>query len=314
MKPSECAVVVIILFACNLMVTAGEQTKSQIKSAGYQTDIMMMPYYTGTILPTPQQVKYEKSFLSLDRTGIILADDIEKTDGRLSYLLDRINRYGGEYEFITPSMNQDKTCLIYIGNTQEAEDLSVPAKPQGYLIKSDRKKIILKAYDHQGLLWAISSLNQMIRIDDHNPQVQMVQVVDWPETLQRGFLGGRGMSEKPEIISHFMVAYKFNLVDFRDEITKDKQHQGNWRLPRSDIFHERITEIGRRFKTLGFRWYAGSRFLGWGQIPQINCSSEKDFGIIYKNFALPIAKAGGGLSVQFDDTRFPLHPDDQKKF
>lgn len=111
-----------------------------------------------------------------------------------------------------------------------------------------------------------------------------------------------------------MVAFKYNLVDFRDEITKDREHHDNWRLPRSEIFHSRAKGIGRRFKALGFEWYAGGRLLGWHDIPQINCSSEKDFNIIYKNIALPIAEAGGGLSVQFDDTRYPLHPDDEKKF
>ncbi len=182
------------------------------------------------------------------------------------------------------------------------------------MITSKGKKIFLKAHDSQGLLWAISSLNQMIRIHNQKSQVRLVQIVDWPKTLQRGFLGGSGIGNKPEIAAHFMVAFKFNLVDFRGEITKDKEHHDNWRLPRSDIFYKRIKGIGERFKALGFQWYAGDRFLGYDQVPQINCSSETDFNIIYKNFALPIAEAGGNLSVQFDDTRYPLHPDDKKKF
>ena len=85
-------------------------------------------------------------------------------------------------------------------------------------------------------------------------------------------------------------------------------------MPRSDIFHERLKEIGERLTPLGFEWYAGARFLGYDRVPQINCCSKADFDIIYNNFALPIANAGGNLSVQFDDTRYPLHPRDKKKF
>ncbi len=92
MKFANCVMVIVMLFVCNLLVVAGERTNSQIESAGYKTDVMMMPYYTGTIIPTPQQVKYERIFLSLEKTGIVLADDIKSSDSRLSYLLDRIKR------------------------------------------------------------------------------------------------------------------------------------------------------------------------------------------------------------------------------
>ena len=134
MKFSHYTAAVVVLFVCSLFAAADGQTKSQIESAGYKTDVMMMPYYTGTIIPTPQQAKYGKTFLSLDRTGIVLADDIMSTDSRLSYLLDRITRYGGNYGFVSPSGVQGKTCLIYVGNTKEASDLIPPEKPQEYLM------------------------------------------------------------------------------------------------------------------------------------------------------------------------------------
>ena len=268
----------------------------------------MMPYYTGKILPTPQKVVYKQEYISLANTAIVL-NNITKNDPRLDYLLQRITRYGGNYAFVEKP-NAKYTCIININD----DTLKAPNNPQGYIIKSVGNKISLKGNDFQGLLWAISSLNQMIFNENGESFMQTIDVSDWPELLQRGFLAGYDISKNPEVIAHFMVAFKLNLVDFRGEISGDKKHYKNWRLPRTAIFYQRIKDIGEKLSPLGFTWFAGARFLGYDEIPQINCSSKSDFDIIYNNFALPIAKAGGNLSVQFDDIRYPLHIDDKKKF
>ena len=268
----------------------------------------MMPYYTGRVLPSPQKAEYKDKYLSLSKTAIVL-NGIHSNDPRLKYLLQRIALYGGKYEIVKLG-GTAHTCVITINDAA----LAPPKNPQGYIIQSNGKNISLKASDFQGLLWAISSLNQMIFVMDGEPVVRSLDVIDWPESLHRGFLAQAEISKDPEVIAHFMVAYKWNWVDFRGQIAGDKKHYNDWRLPRSSIFLNRVKEIGERLTPLGFMWYAGARFLGYDQIPQINCSSEADFDIIYNNFALPIAKAGGHLSVQFDDTRFPVHPDDLHKF
>ncbi len=266
----------------------------------------MMPYYTGKILPTPQQVEYKYEYLSLANTAIIL-NDVKENDPRLKYLLERITRYGGKYEFVKEE-NIKHTSVIKINDAA----LNAPQNPQGYVIKSSGKTLSLKASDFQGLLWAISSLNQMIFVKDGEGVVRTLDVIDWPDSELRGMLP-ESMNDVRQL-AHLMVAFKLNLVDLRAGISKDKEHFDDWRLPRTNTFHERLKDIEESLTPLGFEWYAGARFLGYDQVPQINCSSEKDFDIIYNNFALPIAKAGGNLSVQFDDTRYPVHPDDMNKF
>jgi hypothetical protein len=64
--------------------------------AGNSDDPYMMPYYTGVIVLTPQQVEYKDEYISLANTAVIL-NDIKPDDARLKYLLERIARYGGKY-------------------------------------------------------------------------------------------------------------------------------------------------------------------------------------------------------------------------
>ncbi len=270
------------------------------------TDPYMMPYYTGKILPTPKNVEYKDVYLSLTNTAIIL-NNIEQNDPRLKYLLERITLYGGQYEFVTEA-NTEHTCVIKIND----DALTSPQNPQGYTIKSKGNVISIKGADFQGLLWAISTLNQMIFINDGETVVRTVDVTDWPDSELRGMLPDVTYDIKQ--LAHLMVAFKLNLVDFRATLSTDQEHGTDWRLPRSAVFYNRLSEVKDQLTSLGFVWYAGARFLGYDQVPQINCSSDSDFYTIYNNFAVPIANAGGNLSVQFDDTRYPLHPNDINTF
>lgn len=285
-------------------IPSSSQTLSFDFSTG--TDTYMMPYYTGKILPTPKSVVYNDTYLSLANTAIIL-NNIDQNDPRLKYLLERITLYGGQYTFVTQESTEN-TCVIKIND----DALTPPQNAQGYVIKSVGKTIALKGTDFQGLLWAISSLNQMIFKQDGETLVRTLDVTDWPDFQLRGML--------PDVtyditqLAHLMVAFKLNLVDFRATLSVDQEHATDWRLPRSQAFYDRLNEVKDELTSLGFVWYAGARFLGYDQVPQINCSSDSDFTTIYNNFAVPIAQAGGNLSVQFDDTRYPLHPDDINTF
>jgi hypothetical protein len=289
------------------MTSVQENIPTSDKSITFEfDDLYMMPYYTGKILPSPKNVEYKSEYRSLTNTAIIL-NNIESNDPRLKYLLDRITRYGGKYAFATQE-SAEYTCVIKIND----DSLTPPQNPQGYVMKSSGKILSLKGTDFQGLLWAISSLNQMIFIKDGKTVVRTVDVVDWPDSELRGMLPDVTYDIKQ--LAHLMVAFKLNLVDFRATLSIDKEHGIDWRMPRSNIFYERLNEVKEQLTSLGFVWYAGARFLGYDQVPQINCSSDSDFNTIYNNFAVPIANAGGNLSVQFDDTRYPLHPDDINRF
>ena len=79
------AVVIYIAGVCH----AAEPT-SETKPSPYR-----LPYFTGKILPTPQQVEYSDRAVSLEHAGVLLGDGIAVDDGRLRELRGRIDAYGG---------------------------------------------------------------------------------------------------------------------------------------------------------------------------------------------------------------------------
>jgi len=102
-----------------------------------ESDVMMAPFYTGTIYPTPQKATYAQSFAALSSVGILLGDGIKEDDPRVAVLMDRIARHGGKASFVkTPSTPH--ATLVCIGGGAAADALldgrRVPERPQGYLI------------------------------------------------------------------------------------------------------------------------------------------------------------------------------------
>ncbi len=284
---------------------------------GYKSDPMMMPYYTGKIIPTPKHATYKDEYISITNTAIIL-NDIAKDDIRLKYLLDRITRYNGKYE-ITEKPTEKHTCIIKIND----ESIDSPEQEQGYTIKSSDKTISIKGTDFQGLLWAISSLNQMIFIKNGEPVVRSLNVTDWPDSKFRGMLG-QADTLGLEWYAYFMVTFKFNVIDFRGRLPNaktrhilDKKSMDKFK---PEQYYAALEKAKNIFAPLQFPWYAGcweTSIDAWkkkdGKL-QINCGSEKDFNFFYNTIYEPIAKAGGNISMQFDDSRFPVNPDDIEKF
>ena len=62
----------------------------------FRNDPLMMPYYTGHILPTPQKVEYRDEFLPLGNVAIVVGKDVVNPDPLVGVLMDRIVRYGGK--------------------------------------------------------------------------------------------------------------------------------------------------------------------------------------------------------------------------
>ena len=128
----------IKMFFCMVVVGATSVFASQIKVAGGSEDPYMMPYYTGVIVPTPQQAEYKGEYISLIKTAIIL-NDIKQDDSRLKYLLERITRYGGQYEIVKESA-PEHSCIIIIND----EDLKLLKKNKGMRLNLPGKFSLLE--------------------------------------------------------------------------------------------------------------------------------------------------------------------------
>lgn len=284
-------------------------------------DPFMIPFYTGTILPTPQQVEYHEQFLPLEQVGLILGEGLEPTDPRLEVLTQRIRRYGGTSNSVT-DLSGDYETFILVGDSPLASDLlndlSVPDRPQGYLIHctttEGRNVVILQGRDDQGLLWAISSLIQLIHQREGRTVVQAAEVLDYPEAPRRGFLSSAWRMGSLSG-AWFAVRFKFNNISFNASFCPgDRQLRRKWREERPEYVREDIRHIGEYLTPLGIEWVAGIRTLSYPDPnEQLRCGSDEDLEIVLKLAEIP-AQVGGGFSIKFDDIRFPLHPDDQERF
>jgi len=105
-------------------------------------------------------------------------------DVRVKVLTDRISRSGGRAEPAVSSAAAYQTTIL-LGETYAAaallEGKRVPEKPEGYLVHGVRSGgkywFILQGHDFHGLLWAITSFNQLVSSDKGRPQARLATAI-----------------------------------------------------------------------------------------------------------------------------------------
>jgi hypothetical protein len=288
-------------------------------------DPFMIPFYTGNIQPTPQEVVYGTQYIPLARTGIILGQELKTNDARVAMLTERIRRYGGKPEFVKKVSGSYDT-FISIGKTSVARELQgmkrPPSKPQGYIIHCATHRgenvVAMQGSDHQGLLWAVTSFNQLVHRRNGGIVARTAEVFDYPTVLKRGVLCGSWYSHSSVLGAWFSVRFKCNQIAFSTILGRPgTPHRRKWRIEKPESVKEDIRRVGEYLTPLGIEWYAGQRTLSYDDPrfhkEQLCCGSDEDFQTVFKMAELA-AKVGGGFAIKFDDIRFPLHPDDQKRF
>jgi len=290
------------------------------------TDPALMPFYTGRIYPTPQQATYHDRFCPLSRVGIVVGKDVENPQPLVQVLADRIRAYGGAAE-TTASPGGDFPTVVSLGQTDIASQVKAPAVPdreQAYVIApgqtNGRNLVVLKGRDRQGLLWAISSFNQLVGREGGQPRVRLADVVDYPVALRRGYLHGNvGTFEggiTPRVSMAYNVAFKFNTPVYKHlcrNYYNMKHKAGEWRdLTKHQTEAKHIREIGELLTPLGISWYGGLHPVVGPDNQKMNGSPE-DIELMSR-IARPVLAAGGHFYIQFDDYRFYLHPYDKQKF
>ncbi len=315
-----------------------------------RADPLMMPYYTGRILPSPQKAEYLDAFLPMSRVALVVGNDVENPAPLLDLLKDRIARYGGAAETVS-APGADAVSVISLGDTEIARQVkglpAVPAREQGYILQcaeaGGKPLIILKGRDRLGLVWAISSLNQLIHWKDGRTAARAARVEDYPRGLKRGYITGVGgffyspswltwgsrsrdtnMPDTAFLLAKersFTVMCKFNANVYQQVIPAghgDRENPGDgyWRMPEkwdgSGCRLSVIDDIGRSLSPLGITWYGCVH-------PQVGapeykiCADEESLGALLV-YARRMEAAGGHLDIQLDDVRFPLNPYDKEKF
>ncbi|MDD5678246.1 MAG: beta-N-acetylglucosaminidase domain-containing protein [Kiritimatiellae bacterium] len=314
------AVVALGMMTPPLFAGGAEKVRERLK-----TDPFMVPFYTGKILPAPQKVTYTDTFVPLEKTGIILGKGLAENDPRIKLLLNRISQYGGAYEF-APGVGPERGTFIAIGDTALGKALDVPDKPQGYVVKcyreNGRNLVVVNAHDRLGLTWAMNSLIQMITLQGDATVLNAFDAGDWPFVENRGVIGpgtyapyGEGSKIYPTLTKLNRFMFTISMMVPRRAAPPDWM---NWRKPRPEAVLRDIAMIGDNFRGLDIEWSAwltpmAMRVGHDTAETALNCGSDVDFDIIWK-MCEPVLKAGGGICYGPDDFRYPIHPEDAKRF
>ena len=279
-----------------------------------------MPYYTGAIIPTPQQVTYKDEFLALDDAEVLLGEGLTGDSPHVAVLRKRIEKYGGNLTVVA-SASSGAGTLIVLGDIPAAAELlgelQVPQREQGYLVRatqsSGRNVVILQGYDQLGLLWAISSFNQLVHLRDSRPVVRAAEVIDYPVIPNRGFIAGYWPDG-----GEYCLAFKINKPVFqgglRDYSITDRAERARaWRRPLAEQVRQDLRRIGETLSPFGIDWYAGNNPIVGDPEDKIRSKSDDDFRVVME-WAEFLDELGGNLCLKYDDHRFPISPADKRDF
>ena len=310
----------IIIFAfCAIVANAAQFRATQ---AEYKTAYDKVPIYTGIIYPTPQQVSYIDGYISFENVKIHTDKNLSINDSRIKYLAKKIKLAGGE-------ISSNARTKIYVGLKQvkvpgfEAA-IKAPDKKEGYTVKILNKNTIAAVgNDKLGTLWAIVSMVQMMTHQDEKPVMKKFNCVDWPKHNYRGMWLCTG---RPEQALNFAISFKLNNILFYYPsmlISKKphwmNKHYGNYWFDHAPPKNwlTAVKRLGENLTPLGIKWQVGFRPLynnKKNNYPEkIDSRSDAQFNALLK-YMTPVVDAGGGISIQYDDIRFPISKADKKNF
>jgi len=280
-------------------------------------DPLRMPFYTGAILPTPQQVSYRDEYLPLGHAGLLLGKGIAPDSALVRELRERIELYSGSVKTMD-SFVSDVDTVIMLGDVAEAARFcnahEVPERTQGYLMTCTREGalnvVVLQGHDDLGLLWAVSSFNQLVHIRNGISVVRAADVVDYPETPNRGFIAGNWVSG-----ALYCIAFKVNKPVFQNALAdfslrSRSERAERWREPLSDGTKADLKAYAERLTPHGIQWYAGHNPIVKNKIRSGN---DGDLRVVL-DWASTLEELGGHLCLKYDDHRFPIGAEDMEQF
>ena len=284
-------------------------------------DDRAVPYYTGTVYPTPQTAQYRDDFLPLASVGLLLGKDVTPEDPRVAVLVERLRRNGAQPQVVASAEDRSET-LILVGETGAHEALlgmlAVPDKLEGYLLHCARSGtqnvVFLKGHDFHGLLWAITSFNQLITVQNGQPMLRAASIQDYPE-----FPGTRGFTPFKDDDQASAAWFGVNVLRANVVMYRQLRKPADWRLPLRDevqfsAWKAHIEKIGAQLTPLKITWYDSILpFSGHVGLGQVRSKSEEDFQLVVKA-GLALAEVGGSLCLLYDDYRFFLSPEDVRDF
>jgi hypothetical protein len=226
-------------------------------------------YYTGVIIPTPQEVTYSPDAWSLPTDDVIPvvvgadATDAERLGAR--EIVNRIAHLGGRAEVVGEAdLPRDCQLVFSVGalvgsHVIASGGVEVPAQPEGYAIAcrqedSGRRAVVCLGADPTGCYFAAQSLVQLFERAEGGPVFHPVTVRDWPVFSLRSFKvgGSPGMDTASGRMAQWAPSAKFNCYNIcYTTVGRDK-----WVDPSAEYteYIARVTEylVARGLDTMPF--------------------------------------------------------------
>lgn len=273
-----------------------------------------MPYYTGTVFPTPQEAVYHDDFLSLDAVAVWPGKDVAADGMLLQILQQRLRECGGDMQVVSNwAAASAHAVVLIVGETDLPFELPrpPPSRPEGYMMAAvkhaGKDVVVLRGHDRRGLNWAVISLVQLLACRNSRLVLRRAEIYDYPAVGNRGYLAGSWGLNFPLDEAWYMLNFKMNKVVLRRHRTRDV----NWRGVNDDVWAS-LEKTARLLNPLEIEWYFGYRALGNDAL-QVNCCGGEDLQVLLEH-ARRTAGMGGNFYLAFDDKRFPLHPEDRRRF
>jgi hypothetical protein len=287
----------------------------------------MLPHYTGTILPTPQEATYMDEFLPLTRVGLVPGADVKASSSIINLLKERIVAVGGEADIFMEG-TKGYSCILELrkGDAGLPPGVSMPQKDEGYLILPAKRDgidgLVLAGHDATGLLWAVVSAGQLMRNNGGKAEMRCAKVRDFPVVKRRGFKPAIWDGTTARDWAWYGLQFKFNVFVFNYVTSNPKTKMffltgETWREEWPASWTNDLQALGSLLSDFGMEWYVGcSPIRGQaksGRGMKVRSGNPDDIEALVK-IAEAMAQVGGNMFLLYDDTRFPLSPADNEQF
>jgi hexosaminidase len=162
-----------------------------------------------SIVPKPQQLKWNKGSFALSKETHILVDSSVLVKEAL--VLKNAMEQKGLHVKLTDKVSDPANCIeLRLGNVAAPQNQS-----EAYHLKATSDKIVLTANTAQGIFNGIQTLLQLMR---DNAFVDASEITDWPAFTWRGFMVDVGRNYQSVALLKqqidVMAAYKLNVFHF----------------------------------------------------------------------------------------------------
>ncbi len=177
------------------------------------------------LLPQPKSVTFLPVDYSLDNESIIMCATVKD-----SYAGERLSDMIKDEWGLQLPVRHESTTNEYI--LQISRDLKITKHSslenieskslhkEGYVLRVDSEKAVIRARTSRGLLWGAMTLRQLITSNDSALSIKGVYIEDYPRYDLRGFMidSGRSPNSIPKLkrIIRICSAFKMNALFFRE--------------------------------------------------------------------------------------------------